>query len=73
MSDQVLQNNTIPMLISFTDPVILKTTPDSKMVNSWHATIISGILHVNFTFMCAQCCFFFCFVLFQCMFEMFDS
>ena len=26
------------MLISFTDPVILKTTPDSKMVNSWHAT-----------------------------------
>ena len=52
------------MLISFTDPVVLKTTPDAKMVNSWHATKISGILHVNFTFMCAQCFFFlfFCFV-----------
>ena len=50
------------MLISFTDPVILKTTPDAKMVNSWHATKISGILHVNFTFMCAQCCFFFVFL-----------
>ena len=29
------------MLISFTDPVIPKTTPDSKMVNSWHTTKMS--------------------------------